>query len=344
MHAIVIHGPKNLRIEERPGAEPGPGQVAVAVGAGGICGSDLHYYHHGGFGSVRLRQPMILGHEVAGTITATGAGVEGLAVGDRVAVSPSRPCNACEYCLRGQQNHCLDMRFYGSAMRMPHVDGAFRQSLVADAAQCHRLAEGVSLAEGAFAEPLAVVLHAIARAGSLLGARVLVTGSGPIGALCVLAARAHGAREIIATDMRDEPLAHAREVGADRTINVTEEAGALEALAAGKGAVDVAFECSGSPAAFSAAVVALRPRGVLVQLGLGGEIILPHNQLVGREVDIRGAFRFHDEFGLAVELLNRRRLDVRPLLTATYPLAEARRAFEAATDRATAMKVQIAFD
>ncbi len=344
MQAIVIHSARDLRIEERPSEAPGPGEVAVAIGAGGICGSDLHYYHHGGFGAVRVKQPMILGHEVAGTITALGAGVDGLAVGDAVAVSPSRPCDACEYCLRGQQNQCLDMRFYGSAMRMPHVDGAFRQHLVADATQCHRLENGVTVAEGAFAEPLAVTLHAVARAGSLLGARVLVTGSGPIGALCVLAARAHGAREVIATDMLDAPLELVRKVGADRTINVATEGSALEALAVGKGTVDVVFEASGSPAAFNSAIAALRPRGVLVQLGLGGEIVLPHNALVGREVDIRGAFRFHDEFGLAVDLLNGRRLDVRPLLTATYPLADAVRAFEAATDRSRQMKVQIAFN
>jgi L-idonate 5-dehydrogenase len=115
---------------------------------------------------------MILGHEVAGTIKALGAGVSGLAVGDRVAVSPSRPCNGCDYCLRGQQNHCLNMRFYGSAMPMPHIQGAFRQRLVAEAWQCHTVASGVSANEAACAEPFAVTLHAVARAGSLLGKRV----------------------------------------------------------------------------------------------------------------------------------------------------------------------------
>jgi L-idonate 5-dehydrogenase len=344
MQAIVIHAARDLRIEERPIETPGPGQVAVAIGTGGICGSDLHYFNHGGFGSVRVKQPMILGHEVAGTITALGEGVGEFSVGDRVAVSPSRPCNRCEYCLRGQQNQCLDMRFYGSAMRMPHVDGAFRQQLVADVAQCYRLAEDVTLAEGAFAEPLAVALHALARAGSLLGARVLVTGSGPIGALCVLAARAHGAREIIATDVLDAPLAYARTVGADRTMNVSTSSDDIAELAAGKGTVDVVFEASGSPAAFTAAVAALRPRGVLVQLGLGGEIVLPHNALVGREVDIRGAFRFHSEFRLAVVLINSRRLDVRPLVSATFPLTDAVRAFEAASDRSRSMKVQLALN
>src|SRR5437868_13017218 len=124
MKAIVIHAAKDLRIEEQQPLQPRQGQVGIAVGAGGICGSDLHYYSHGGFGAVRVKHPMVLGHEVAGTIESLGPNVGGLAIGDRVAVSPSLPCNACEYCLKGQQNQCLNMRFYGSAMRMPHVDGA----------------------------------------------------------------------------------------------------------------------------------------------------------------------------------------------------------------------------
>ena len=111
MRAVVIHAAKDLRIEEREAEAAGPGEVEVAIEAGGICGSDLHYFNHGGFGTVRLREPMILGHEVAGRIVALGAGAEGLAVGDRVAVSPSRPCGGCGYCLAGLPNHCLDMRF-----------------------------------------------------------------------------------------------------------------------------------------------------------------------------------------------------------------------------------------
>ena len=189
MKAVVIHAAKDLRIEERETEQPGPGQVEVAIEAGGICGSDLHYYNHGGFGAVRVREPMILGHEVAGTIKALGEGVSSLTVGDRVAVSPSRPCNHCEFCLKGQQNQCLNMRFYGSAMPMPHIQGAFRQRLVAESWQCHKVGDGISIHEAAFAEPLAVTLHAVARAGSLLNKRVLVTGSGPIGALIVIAAR-----------------------------------------------------------------------------------------------------------------------------------------------------------
>jgi L-idonate 5-dehydrogenase len=343
MKAVVIHAARDLRIEERNPEEPGPQQVEVAIEAGGICGSDLHYYNHGGFGTVRVREPMILGHEVAGTIMALGEGVSGLNVRDRVAISPSRPCNACVYCLRGQQNQCLNMRFYGSAMPMPHIQGAFRQRLIAEAWQCYQIADGVSVNEAAFAEPFAVTLHAVARAGSLLGKRVLVTGCGPIGALSIMAARTHGAREIIATDLIDAALKKAAQIGADRTINVANDHEELSAFTANKGYFDVHFEASGSERAVRSGLEVLKPRGVLVQLGLGGDISIPQNIVVAKEIEIRGTFRFHEEFALAVELLNRRAVNVDPLLTNVYSVDEATAAFEIAGDRSRSMKVQLNF-
>lgn len=343
MKAVVIHAAKDLRVEERDPGDPGAGQLDIAVEAGGICGSDLHYYNHGGFGTIRLREPMILGHEIAGTIRALGQGVSGFAIGDRVAVSPSRPCNTCDYCLKGMQNHCVRMRFYGSAMPMPHIQGAFRQRLIAEAWQCHKVADGVSINEAAFAEPFAVTLHAVNRAGSLLGKRVLVTGCGPIGALTILAARAHGAQEIIATDVMDAVLVKAREVGADRTINVAEQAEGLAAYSINKGYFDVMFEASGNERALRAGLETLRPRGVLMQLGLGGDISIPQNIIVSKEIDLRGSFRFHEEFALAVDLINRQAVDVKPLLTGIFNLDEAIKAFEIAGDRSRSMKVHLAF-
>lgn len=343
MKAVVIHAAKDLRIEDRDAEIVGPGQVEVAIEAGGICGSDLHYYNHGGFGAIRVREPMILGHEVAGTIKALGAGVSNFAVGDRVAVSPSRPCNACDYCLKGQQNHCLNMRFYGSAMPMPHIQGAFRQRLVAESWQCHTVADGVSINEAAFAEPFAVTLHAVNRAGSLIGKRVLVTGCGPIGALAIIAARVHGAREIVATDVMDAVLEKARLVGADRTINVATNGDDLQAYAANKGYFDVHFEASGNERAVRSGLEVLKPRGILVQLGLGGDVSIPQNMVVAKEIEMRGTFRFHEEFGLAVDLINQRRVDLKPLLTGAYGLDDAVAAFEAAGDRSRSMKVQLSF-
>lgn len=343
MKSIVIHAAKDLRIEETDTGVLGDGRVEIAVEAGGICGSDLHYYNHGGFGTIRLREPMILGHEVAGTVKAIGGGVSALAIGDRVAISPSRPCNACRYCLQGMQNQCLNMRFYGSAMPMPHIQGAFRQRLVAEAWQCHGIADHVSINEAAFAEPFAVTLHAMNRAGSLLGKRVLVTGCGPIGALCILAARSHGAREIVATDVMDGVLAKALEIGADRTINVATNGEKLAAYNVDKGSFDVMFEASGNERAVRSGLDVLKPRGVLMQLGLGGDVSIPQNLIVAKEIEMRGSFRFHDEFALAVDLINRRRVDVKPLLSGIYPLDEAVAAFEIAGDRNKSMKVQIAF-
>ena len=343
MKALVIHAAKDLRIEEREALPPGPGQLGIAIQAGGICGSDLHYYNHGGFGAVRLREPMILGHEIAGTINAVGEGVAGFSIGERVAVSPSRPCNRCHYCLKGQQNQCLHMQFYGSAMPMPHIQGGFRQQLVAESWQCHKVSDDVSIEEAAFAEPFAVTLHAVNRAGSMLGKRVLVTGCGPIGALAIIAARVHGAREIVVTDVMDHVLTLAQGIGADRTINVATNSEALAAYVANKGYFDVMFEASGNERAMRAGLEALAPRGVLVQLGLGGDVSLPQNMIVAKEIEIKGTFRFHEEFGLAVDLINNRRVDLKPLLTAVYPVADAVAAFEAANDRSKSMKVQIAF-
>ena len=342
MKTIVIHAARDLRIEDRPVEAPGPGEVQIRLAMGGICGSDLHYYNHGGFGAIRLREPMILGHEVAGHITALGAGVSGLAPGQLVAVSPSRPCYGCAYCQRGLHNQCLNMRFYGSAMPFPHVQGAFREVLVADARQCV-VADGLTAGEAAMAEPLAVTLHATRRAGEMLGKRVLVTGCGPIGALSILAARRAGAAEIVATDLSDFTLSLARAVGADRTINMGSEPGGLAGYAEGKGTFDVLYECSGAAPALAAGIAALRPRGVIVQLGLGGDMSLPMMAITAKELELRGSFRFHEEFATGVGLMQKGLIDVKPLITHTVPLAEAARAFDLASDRSRAMKAQISF-
>jgi L-idonate 5-dehydrogenase len=342
--AAVIHAAKDLRIEDRPVLEPGPNEVEIRVGAGGICGSDLHYYNHGGFGTVWLREPMVLGHEIAGAISKIGSNVNDLAVGQAVAVNPSRPCQMCEYCRRGLQNQCMNMRFYGSAMRFPHVHGAFSEKLVCDACQAVPVPDQVSVSEAAFAEPLAVCLHAVHRAGALLGKRVLVTGAGPIGVLCAMAARSAGAAEIIVTDIVDHTLAIAGQCGADQTINTGKAPALLTPLEAGKGTIDVLFECSGNNRAFEGALATVRPRGVIVQVGLGGNFTFLINTLVAREIDLRGTFRFHEEFRTAVYFIASKRLDVRPLLTETVRLADAVKGFELANDRTQAMKVQIRFD
>lgn len=342
MKALFAHAAHDLRLETYEDAAPGPGQVAIRMRRGGICGSDLHYFNHGGFGSVRLREPMVLGHEVAGEVSALGAGVTGLKEGDLVAVSPSRPCGICGECLRGLPNHCLNMRFYGSAMPFPHIQGAFRETLVADATQCVN-ARGLTAAQAAMAEPLAVCLHAVRNAGEMLGRRVLVTGCGPIGVLVILAARRAGAAEIIATDIADTVLEFAKAVGADVVLNTKTDSDALGPYQHAKGSMDIHFECSGAEPALAAGIAALRPCGVLVQLGLSGDMSVPMMQVTAKELSLRGSFRFHEEFAIAVDLMRKGLIDVKPLITHSFPLSEYASAFAMASDRSKAMKVQLEF-
>ncbi len=341
---LVIHAPTDLRLEEQDAGDVAPGQVMVRVSKGGICGSDLHYFNHGGFGTVRLKEPMVLGHEVAGTVVAIADDVTRVKVGDRVAVNPSRPCSRCKYCLEGLPNQCLDMRFYGSAMRNPHVQGAFRNVLLCDAVQCEKVADGVSLSLAALAEPFSVGLHGVSRAGPLLGKRVLVSGCGPIGALAIAAARVHGAAEIVVTDVVDEPLVIARRMGAHLAINAATDPTWVQRYSADKGTFDVMLECSGNERALRDGLEVMRPRGVVVQLGLGGDVSIPQNMVVGKELSICGSFRFHAEFALAVKLINEGRVDLSPVITGSYPMADAVTAFQLAGDRKRAMKVLIDFE
>jgi L-idonate 5-dehydrogenase len=342
VQALVIHGAKDLRVDERTVGSPGPGQVKLRIDTGGVCGSDLHYYHDGGFGPIRLKEPMVLGHEVCGRVSELGNGVTGVREGDLVAVNPSRPCGACRYCMDGWRNHCLNMRFYGSAMPFPHIQGAFCQELVADVVQCIN-ADGLTPAQAATAEPLAVALHGMRRAGSLLGKRVLVTGCGPIGALSIMAARRAGAAEIVCTDVVAAPLEHGLAVGADRAINISADVELMAEYAADRGYFDVLVEASGAQSALELAIGVLAPRGIIVQLGIGGDMRLPMTQITAKELELRGSFRFHEEFALAVGLMQKGLLDVTPLVTHSLPLAQAGEAFDLASDRKRAMKVQITF-
>ena len=214
---------------------------------------------------------MILGHEIAGTVVATGADVTGVQAGDTVAVNPSLPCGVCRYCLDG---HVQPLPGH-AVLRQRHAHAA-RPGRLPRGTRLHSGAGGEAAAgrrhnRAVFAEPLSVCLHAARQAGPLLGRRVLVTGSGPIGALLVMVARQAGAREIVATDLLDAPLALVRTIGADRTINIRSEPAGLDGFAAGKGTFDVVFEASGAPSALAAAIPAVRPGATIVQVGIGAD-------------------------------------------------------------------------
>jgi len=343
MKSLKIHGPLDLRIEDYPVDDLEPNQVEINVAIGGICGTDLHYYKHGGFGQIKLREPMILGHEVSGFISKIGSNVKKLSIGQLVSVSPSRPCNKCNFCLNGNQIQCINMKFYGSAMPFPHIQGAFREILIAEDYQCVP-ADGLSSEEAAMAEPLAVCLHAIKQAGKIFGQKVLITGSGPIGTLCVAASRRAGAEEIIVTDISKNALTFANSIGADRVINVLEEHDKLQIYKSNKGYFDIAIECSGSEQGISDSINCLKPKGTLIQLGLGGDAVIPLVLVTTKELNLRGSFRFHSEFELAVNMMKKKLINVNPLITHKVDFKSAKKGFELALNNdEQSMKVQLSF-
>jgi L-idonate 5-dehydrogenase len=341
MLSCVIHAAHDLRVEERKTPQPKTGEVLVRLGAGGICGSDLHYYHDGGVADFRLREPMILGHEVAGEIAAIGPGVTALKAGDRVAVNPARYCGVCYQCRSGRANLCSEVRFFGSASRFPHVQGGFAEFFCAAETQCIRLTTDISFPVIACAEPLSVTLHAANQAGKLMGKRVLITGSGPIGLLLAVVARYAGAREIAITDRIQAPLEVALRIGADRAVNVAETPGALGEISREIGGFDVALEASGAPPALVDCVESVKPGSRIVQVGMLSNATVPLGRLIARELELVGTFRFYDEFAEAVELLERGRIKVDTLITEQVPLAGAKEAFELASDRQRSIKVSL---
>jgi L-idonate 5-dehydrogenase len=344
MRSVVCHAAQDLRLETITLPPLSDDQLLVNIAFGGICGSDLHYYQHGGFGTVRIKEPMALGHEVSGIVASVGAAVKGIIPGQRIAISPSRPCGHCRFCQSGMHNHCLSMRFYGSAMPFPHIQGAFSEQLVIDSSQAYAIADHLSLSEAALAEPLSVGLHAIQRAGGVFGKKVLVTGCGPIGSLLIGGLRRAGATLIVAADIADLPLQCAKKMGADELVNLKTNADALEKYKIDKGQFDAVFEASGSEAALLTALNVIAPRGTLITVGLGGNISLPMNQIVAKEIDLRGTFRFHAEFATAVQFLNEGLIDGKPVITGVVPFNQALAAFELASDKSKSLKVQIAFN
>ncbi|MFD7501633.1 L-idonate 5-dehydrogenase [Streptomyces sp. NPDC059850] len=337
----VIHGQGDLRVDELPEPEVAPGQALVAIRYGGICGSDLHYHAHGGVGDFRLKQPMVLGHEVVGTVVSYGEGASGPAPGTPVAVHPATPCGVCPECAGGRANICRDTRYLGSAARFPHVQGGFASRIAVPAGQLRVLPEGLEPRRAALAEPLSVALHAVRRAGDLAGRNVLVTGSGPIGCLAIAAARAAGAASITATDVLPRALEFAAAAGATACVRADDPDDPNWPSAE----VDVAIEASGVAAGLDTCLHRVRRGGVIVQLGMlpPGQSPFAGNLLVAREIDLRGAFRFHEEFDDALRLLAAEP-SFDALISGVRPVREAKEAFAQAADRRESCKVLLDFE
>jgi L-iditol 2-dehydrogenase len=329
----VLRGVGDVALIERPTPEPGPGEVVVRVASVGVCGSDVHYYDHGRIGQYVVEQPLVLGHEASGVVTALGAGVSSPAIGQRVSIEPGVPDLVCEQCLAGRYNLCPGMRFYAT----PPIDGAFAEYVVVHAAFAHPVPDSISDDAAALLEPLSVGIWACRKAGVTAGSRVLITGAGPIGLVSVQAARAFGATDIVVSDVNPARLALARDLGATQVLDArTADVQDLPRPP------DVLLECSGHPAATVAGIRALAPAGRAVLVGMGGdELPLPLSVVQERELEVTGTFRYAGTWPTAIALVAAGRVDLDRLVTGSYALGEAEDALTAGRRDPHSVKVVV---
>jgi L-iditol 2-dehydrogenase len=334
VRVVRLHGVGDVRVTDEPIPVPGPGESLVQVTAVGVCGSDLHWYADGGIGDATLDRPLVLGHEFAGVIRG------GERDGERVAVDPAVPCEACDLCRAGHQNLCPTVGFAGHG----HTDGALREFLVWPTALVHPLPEAVSDADGALLEPLGVALHAVGLGHLRAGATVGVFGCGPIGLLLVRLARLAGAGFVLAAD----PLPHRREAavryGADLVWDPTAGLDDLQSVVTGATGlgVDVAFEVAGVDEAINAGLVAARPGARVVLVGIPAGDTSAFRASVARRKGLTLVLsrRMNAIYPRAIRLVERGQVDLAPLVTARFPLAEAGAAMANAAAR-TGLKVVI---
>lgn len=343
MKAALLHGAKDLRLEERPRPVLAPGLVLLRCCRAGVCGSDLHYFEHGYCGSFVPDRPFILGHELCAEVADVADGVDTVKVGQRVTVNPARFCGFCEYCRRGRPNLCRKIVMLGSASTTPPTDGTFAEYVTVRQDQCHVLPSGMDTGVAAMIEPFAVALHAVKRVGNISGERVLVTGAGTIGVLIAMTARAFGAIPIAVSD----PIARRRErsleLGADAVFDPMSHDLRDKVWGLTDGGFDIAFEASGAESALSVLFNLVRPGGTIVQVGtLGtGNIPIPVNQLMVREIDLIGSMRYEDVFEEAIRLAASGRVDLNSLISDVLPLTESAQALHRASDKSHSLKVQI---
>jgi len=337
--AAVLRELDKLHIEERPYPKPRKNEVVIQIKSVGICGSDVHYYHHGACGAFKLQGPIVLGHESSGVIHEVGEGVHDLKVGDRVAIEPGIPCRYCTQCKTGNYNLCPDVRFLAT----PPYDGSLARYIAHDADFCYKLPDHVSFEEGALLEPLSVGIYAAERGRISAGQTVLVQGAGPIGLTAVLAAKAFGATTIIVSDIKEDRLAVAKTIGADFTV-LSNDPNFVKVVTSHKGLVDVAIDCSGAEVALRNAVYCIKNGGKLLSVGRGASVSInfPLFEAADREIDIVGVFRYKNIYPKALALVASGKINVKPLITHRYTLEQVAEAFDVAlTGRGGAIKVAV---
>ncbi|WP_426978347.1 L-idonate 5-dehydrogenase [Pseudarthrobacter sp. O4] len=337
--AVVAHAAGDLRIEDIPVSAPASDEAVVEVAFGGICGSDLHYWMHGAAGESVLKAPMILGHEIVGTVLLPAADGTGPAAGTAVTVHPATPGPGAARYPEDRPNLSPGCTYLGSAARFPHTDGAFSRFATLPARMLRPLPAGLPLRTAALVEPASVAWHAVSRAGDVAGKTALVIGSGPIGALAVAVLKRAGAQRIVAVDMHARPLEIARAVGADEVLQ-GDDAEAIAAVEA-----DVVIESSGSHHGLASAIKGAVRGGKVVMVGLlpSGPQPVPISLAITRELELLGSFRFNNEIDEVIAALADGSLFVDPVVTHTFTLDQGLEAFEVAKNSAVSGKVLLDF-
>jgi L-iditol 2-dehydrogenase len=324
MKVARLYGPHDLRLVEEPIPEPQPGEVLLRVRSVTVCHSDIHYYRDGHIGDTVSEVPLVLGHEFAGEVVQVTSGVEGVALGDLVAVEPAISCGHCRYCREGNPNLCMHLRFAGT----PPLDGGLSEYVTYKPEFLFPLPQGFTADEGALLEPLGVAIHGWDLGGLRVGESVAIVGCGPIGLLLVQLARIGGASQILAVD----PLAYRRDLAAELGALPLDSAANLARRAAeytdGHG-VDVAIEVAGAISAQEEAAHMVKRGGTLVLIGIPPEdqIVLTHHLVRRKGLTIKVARRMKLTYPRAIALVQRRLVNVLPLVTHRFPLEQADDAF-----------------
>ncbi|MBN2882225.1 MAG: NAD(P)-dependent alcohol dehydrogenase [Clostridia bacterium] len=319
MKAAVLEDIGKIVIKDIEKPVPGPGEVLIKIEYVGICGSDVHYYEHGRIGDFIVDEPLILGHECSGVVVGMGAEVTGFSAGDRVVPEPGFACNKCEYCKSGRYNLCDRMSF----MATPPIDGALCEYIVYPADMTFRLPENISLMEGALIEPLAIGIYAAQRGKVFPGARVLVQGAGCIGLVTMLACKAHGASEVIVTDVLSNRLEAALNLGADKTINSLNEK-------SDDSSVDIAIDCVGIEQTVNGSIDAVKKGGIIVLVGMGGEGRIPVNlnRAIGKEIDFASIFRYRNIFPTALKMVSDGKIEISGIVSHSFDFKDIEKAME----------------
>ncbi len=327
MKAAVLYKARDIRIEERPAPTLRPTDVLIKVRAVGICGSDVHYYHHGGMGIHTVRQPVILGHECSGDVVAVGAAVERFKAGDRVVAEPGVPCRRCKHCYEGRYNLCSKVHFMGT----PPVDGCLCELIAWPEDFTFHIPQHMSYEEASLMEPLVVGIYSVDMSGMRVHASVAILGAASVGLLTLAVAKRAGAGKAFIIDRIPERLAFAEKLGADEAINFTEAdpVKVVQEETGGTG-VDVVFEAAGSPAAVKQTTDLVGAAGTIVLIGICGEDVIPFNfgMLRRKEITLKPVRRYRHVFPRAIAMAASGAVNLKALVTHTFPLSQIAEAFD----------------